>query len=76
MRISTTNTNSRASVKHNHARNMKTSKTQHMNNYLSTPHIKAPQLKQYASGSAKIITRQMAHNEKTKMTMMDKQRVE
>ena len=66
MRISTTNTNARASVKHNHARTMKTSKTQHVNNYTSNPRMKNPQLKQYATGSAKMTTRQIVLHETTK----------
>merc|ERR1712071_513761 len=67
MRINSNNTNpGRACVKHNHARIMKSSKTQKINNYRSTPVLLAPQLKQFATGSSKMITRQKAEDERAK----------
>ena len=68
MRISSINTNTRAGVKHNHARIMKSSKTNQVNN---NPHMKAPKLKQYSLGSAKMITRQKSEDERTKKDVVD-----
>ena len=71
MRISSINTNTRAGVKHNHARIMKSSKTNQVNNYTNNPHMKAPKLKQYSLGSAKMITRQKSEDERTKKDVVD-----
>ena len=67
MRISNVNTNPRAGVVHNHARNMRSSKTQKLNNYTSAHHVKAPQLKQFSNGSAKAFNRKKEVEERTKM---------
>ena len=77
MRINSNNTNpGRACVKHNHARIMKSSKTQKINNYRSTPVLLAPQLKQFATGSSKMITRQKAEDERAKEIVMETQKTE